>query len=152
MPTSYGAQVPHSRGLQSAYINRRKAPDHSLPTKAAQLPRGLQSTFKNKRKALDLSLPTITQGFNPGIWGGPPGPPGGPPGSGPPGPPGSGPPGPPEVGHQDHQGHHTTGPTTPAATPPLLSVTISQHLLKVTVAIGTLGTQHKAYLIAVVHP
>src|SRR5690554_2403658 len=69
MPTSYGAQVPHSRGLQSAYKNRRKAPDLSLPTKAAQLPRGLQSTLKNKRKALDLSLPIITQGFNPGYWG-----------------------------------------------------------------------------------
>src|SRR5690554_2268922 len=79
MPTSLGAQVPQGRGLQSAYINRRKAPDLSLPTKAAQLPRGLQSTFKNKRKALDLSLPIITQGFNPGIWSGPPGPPGGPP-------------------------------------------------------------------------
>src|SRR5690554_3722632 len=118
MPTSYGAQVPHSRGLQSAYINRRKAPDLSLPTKAAQLPRGLQSTFKNKRKALDLSLPTITQGFNPGIWGGPPGvghqdhqewaTRSGPPGvghqewairSGPPG-----------VGHQDHQGGGPPGP------------------------------------------
>src|SRR5690554_5022616 len=69
MPTSYGAQVPHSRGLQSPYINRRKALDLSLPTKAAQLPRGLQSTFKNRRKAPDLSLPIITQGFNPGYWG-----------------------------------------------------------------------------------
>ena len=39
-PTSHGAQVPRGRGLQSAYINRRKAPD--------------------------LSLPIITQGFNPG--------------------------------------------------------------------------------------
>src|SRR5690554_1636180 len=40
---SIGARVHHSGGLQSAYKNRRKAPD--------------------------LSLPIITQGFNPGIPG-----------------------------------------------------------------------------------
>src|SRR5690554_5304430 len=119
MPTSIGAQVSQCRGLQSAYINRRIAPDHFLPI--------------------------ITQGFNPGIWSGPPGPPGvdhqewttrsGPPGvdhqewttrSGPPGPP---------------QGTTPLAPLALLATPPLLPVTISQHLLKVTVAIGTLGTQ-----------
>src|SRR5690554_4451014 len=92
--------MPQGRGLQSAYKNRRYAPDHFLPiitqdfspgkpgpryirsytppslttsSLGARVPpgRGLQSAYKNRRFAPDHFLPIITQDFSPGTWGGP---------------------------------------------------------------------------------